>query len=90
MRNRLIVLSLFVVLFGAYGYFHFTAMRKSPRTAPSVTPEAGTPTTSPHPVTAEVGSRKPQPSAQDKNDIVSKALVLPPAPTPQPVDPLRP
>jgi hypothetical protein len=90
MRSRLVVLSLFAVLIGAYGYFHFAAARRSLRPAEPIAPAARTQMTTPRREKPQSDSRKPKQSAQTENDILSKAIVLPPAPIPQAPEPLRP
>ena len=87
MRYRFAGLCLVIGLLGVYGYCYFAAARKSPRPvvpAARMT-ETKTKTTAPRvakPNPDGFDSSKPVLSA--KEDVFKNALVLPPAPAPNP------
>jgi hypothetical protein len=87
MRYRLACLCLVIGLFGVYGYCYFVAARKSSRPVVPAAQmiETKTKTTAPRPAKPKPDGFDPmKPVLSEQEDIVKKALVLPPAPVPNP------
>jgi hypothetical protein len=87
MRYRCTGLCLVIGLFGVYGYCYFAAARQSPR---PVVPADRMTETKPQTTAPRVAQPNPdgfdssKPVLRAKEDVVKNALVLPPAPVPNP------